>query len=61
MFDNTNSNTKKDEVVRFTLRIDKNLFEATQKSAQHNRRATGKEIEYALFRYYENLGILKNE
>lgn len=49
---------KPEEVVRFTLRIEKNLFEAAKKSAKHNRRATGKEIEFALFEYYKKLNLI---
>lgn len=40
---------------RFTLRIDKDLFEVIKIQAEINRRAVGKEIEYALGRYYAGL------
>lgn len=40
---------------RFTLRIDKDLFEVIKISAEINRRAIGKEIEYALGKYYASL------
>lgn len=55
----TKQKEKPEEVVRFTLRINKDLFEATRKSAIHNRRATGKEIEFVLFEYYKKLKIIK--
>ena len=42
-------NDTKLEPKRFTLRIDKNLFEEIKKRAKKNRRAIGKEIEYILF------------
>ena len=42
-------NDTKLEPKRFTLRIDKNLFEEIKKRAKLNRRAIGKEIEYILF------------
>lgn len=40
---------------RFTLRIDKNLFELIKIQAEINRRPIGNEIEYALGRYYASL------
>ena len=36
---------------RFTLRIDKELFAQIEKSAKKNKRAIGREIEYALELY----------
>ena len=57
MFDKTNNQ----EHVRFTLRINKSLFETVKQNAFHNRRAIGKEMEYSLFRYYENLGLIKQD
>lgn len=49
----TNDKYTKETDKRFTLRIDKNLFEATKESARQNRRAIGKEMEFALFQYYK--------
>lgn len=40
---------------RFTLRIDKDLFEVIKIYAGINRRAIGNEIEYALGKYYANI------
>lgn len=57
MFDKTSNQ----EHVRFTLRINKSLFETVKQNAFHNRRAIGKEMEYSLFRYYENLGLIKQD
>lgn len=39
---------------RFTLRMRKDLFEVVKLFAQVNKRAIGKEIEYALGQYYIN-------
>lgn len=54
-------NSQKPEYVRFTLRIDSNLFEATKKSAFQNRRTTGKEIEFVLFEYYKKLNLISKK
>lgn len=51
-------NIQKTEPVRFTLRLEKEIFEAVKASALRNRRATGKEIEYVLFEYYKKLKLL---
>lgn len=40
------------EFHRFTLRINKKLFEVIQKSANKNKRAIGKEIEFVLEQIY---------
>ncbi len=45
----------KDTDKRFTLRIDKNLFEIIKIYAQINRRPVGNEIEFALGKYYASL------
>lgn len=37
---------------RFTLRIDKKLFEKVKQSAQLNKRAIGREIEFILDQYF---------
>ena len=39
--------------VRFTLRIDKELFEKIKASAIINRRAIGREIEFRLDEYFK--------
>lgn len=44
---------KDDKVKRFTLRIDKDLFEALKKDAKENKRAIGAEITYRLSKMYE--------
>lgn len=41
------------EKTRFTLRIDKELFDIVKESAQNNRRSAAMEIEYALDAYYK--------
>lgn len=42
-----------EQMKRFTLRIDKNLFEKIKQKAQKERRAIGKQIEYMLFNQLE--------
>jgi hypothetical protein len=37
---------------RFTLRINKDLFEIVKKEASKNKRAIGREIEYTLEKVY---------
>nr|DAF27460.1 MAG TPA: hypothetical protein [Caudoviricetes sp.]DAM81751.1 MAG TPA: hypothetical protein [Caudoviricetes sp.] len=39
---------------RFTLRIDKKLFEIVEQSAKKNKRAIGREIEFILESYFQN-------
>lgn len=51
---NTDKYTR-DTDKRFTLRIDKDLFEVIKIQSEINRRAIGKEIEFALGKYYANL------
>ncbi len=41
------------EYHRFTLRINKELFKVIKLFAADNRRAVGKEMEFALDRYYK--------
>ncbi|CDK34280.1 Arc family DNA-binding protein [Ligilactobacillus salivarius] len=45
----TNDNDK-----RFTLRIDKELFDIVSKSAKKNKRSTNKEIEFVLQQYFND-------
>ena len=40
-----------DETKRFTLRLDKKIFEQVEQQAQENKRSTSKEIEYILENY----------
>lgn len=42
-----------EQMKRFTLRIDKDLFEKIKQKAQKERRAIGKQIEYMLFNQLE--------
>lgn len=54
--------TKKDEYTResdkrFTLRIDKDLFEKIERAARDDKRAIGREIEFILEQYFQS----KNE
>jgi len=39
---------------RFTLRIDKELFEKIELLAKKDKRAIGREIEFILAQYFEN-------
>lgn len=39
---------------RFTLRIDKKLFERVEQSAKENKRAIGREIEFILEQHFRN-------
>ena len=39
---------KEENIKRFTLRLDLELFEKIKKRAKENKRAIGKEIEYQL-------------
>lgn len=47
----------KDTDKRFTLRMDKELFEIVKKSAEKNRRSVAKEIEFMLLKQCEKMGI----
>ena len=47
----------KDTDKRFTLRMDKELFEIIKKSAVKNRRSVAKEIEFILLKQCEEMGI----
>ncbi|HDD0321352.1 TPA: Arc family DNA-binding protein [Staphylococcus aureus] len=49
-----NDKFTRDEDKRFTLRIDKNLFQKVEQSAKKNKRAIGREIEFILEQYFEN-------
>lgn len=40
---------------RFTLRIDKELFKKIETSAKKDKRAIGREIEFILAQYFENI------
>lgn len=51
-----NDKYTKDTEKRFTLRMDKELFEHIQKSAAKNRRSVAKEIEYILLTHLEEKG-----
>ena len=42
---------------RFTLRMDKELFDIIKKSAEKNRRSVAKEIEFILLKQCEEMGI----
>ena len=44
----------RDTDKRFTLRLDKELFEKVQNSAQKNKRSTAKEIEFILEQWFQN-------
>lgn len=41
------------EQKRFTLRIDKNLFEKVKIQSENNKRSIAKEIEYLLENYFK--------
>lgn len=43
------------EDKRFTLRIDPKIFEQVVESADKNKRAIGREIEFILEQYFANL------
>lgn len=47
----------KDTEKRFTLRMNKELFEIVKKSAEKNRRSVAKEIEFILLKQCEEMGI----
>lgn len=40
---------------RFTLRIDKELFQKIEAHAKKDKRAVGREIEFILAQYFENI------
>lgn len=40
---------------RFTLRIDKDLFKKIENHAKKDKRAIGREIEFILAQYFENV------
>lgn len=42
-----------EEIKRFTLRLNADLFRQIQKQARENKRAAGKEIEYILEQFYK--------
>ncbi|EIL9238510.1 hypothetical protein LMK19_001867 [Listeria monocytogenes] len=44
----------REEDKRFTLRIDKQLFDIVEKSAKNNKRAVGREIEFILEQYFQS-------
>lgn len=44
----------REEDKRFTLRIDKQLFDLVEKSAKENKRAIGREIEFILEQYFRS-------
>ena len=44
--------TREDD-KRFTLRIEKELFEKVEEQARKNKRAIGREIAFILERYFE--------
>lgn len=44
----------REEDKRFTLRIDKRLFDIVEKSAKENKRAIGREIEFILEQYFQS-------
>lgn len=44
----------REEDKRFTLRIDKQLFDIVEKSAKENKRAVGREIEFILEQYFKS-------
>ncbi|HFE9852883.1 TPA: hypothetical protein ACGBG5_003435 [Enterococcus faecalis] len=44
----------REEDKRFTLRIDKQLFDIVEKSAKNNKRAIGREIEFILEQYFQS-------
>lgn len=52
-----NDKFTKDTDKRFTLRMDKELFEIVKKSAERNRRSVAKEIEFILLKQCEEWGI----
>lgn len=47
----------KDTDKRFTLRMNKELFEIVKKTAEKNRRSVAKEIEFILLKQCEEMGI----
>ncbi len=47
----------KDTDKRFTLRMDKELFDIVKKSAEKNRRSVAKEIEFILLKQCEEMGL----
>ncbi|MCC0696242.1 hypothetical protein [Clostridioides sp. ES-S-0048-02] len=44
----------REEDKRFTLRINKLLFEKIEQLAQKDKRSVGREIEFILERYFED-------
>ncbi|MBS4762145.1 hypothetical protein KG089_05350 [Carnobacteriaceae bacterium zg-ZUI252] len=51
----SNDKFTRDEDKRFTLRIAKELFLKVEQSAKENKRAIGREIEFILEKYFENI------
>lgn len=49
-----NDKFTREEDKRFTLRIDKQLFDLVEKSAKENKRAIGREIEFILEQYFQS-------
>lgn len=49
-----NDNFTRDSDKRFTLRIDKELFEKIENAAKKDKRAIGREIEFILEHYFQN-------
>ncbi len=49
-----NDKFTREEDKRFTLRIDKQLFNLVEKSAKKNKRAIGREIEFILEQYFQS-------
>lgn len=50
----TKKDFTKDSDKRFTLRMDKNLFDIVTQSAKENKRSVGREIEYILDQHFKN-------
>lgn len=58
---NKNDKYTPDSEKRFTLRINKEIFEKVKASAEKNRRSVAKEIEYILFQKFENTKLSESK
>lgn len=50
----TKKDFTRDSDKRFTLRMDKDLFDIVTQSAKENKRSVGREIEYILEQHFKN-------
>lgn len=56
-----NDKFTREEDKRFTLRINKELFQQIEVSAKKNKRAIGREIEFILEQHFCNIDKVQDE